>query len=247
MLVQQKSLLMVSLAAGLALSASAHAGVRVIHASPDTPPVDVYVNTAPGAGAPAITNLPFRSATGYVPLPTDNYRFRVTPAGATSPVPIDATAAINGSTDYTIAAIGLLSGTPAISPLVLVDDNTINPTQARVRFVHGSPDAPAVDIFAVGLATPVWDAVSFGTSGGYRTLAPGNYNLEVRLDAGGGLALSVPNLQLDAGKVYTVFAVGLVGNGTLAAQPFVDAIPAPGAAGILAGAGLLAFRRRRAK
>ena len=70
------------------LAASSSAGVRVVHASPDTPPVDVYVNTAPGAGAPAIANLAFRGATGYVPLPTDTYRFRVTPSGATSPVPI---------------------------------------------------------------------------------------------------------------------------------------------------------------
>ncbi len=236
----------ISIVASLALAASASASVRVIHASPDTPPVDVYVNTTPGAGAPNFTNLAFRQATSYVPLPSANYRFRVTPSGATSPVPIDATAAIDGATDYTIAAIGLLSGTPAISPLVLVDDNTINPTQARVRFVHASPDAPAVDIFAAGLVTPVWDAVSFGTSGGYRTLNPGSYNLEVRLDAGGGLALSIPNLVLDAGKVYTVFAVGLVGNGTLAAQPFVDAIPSPAAAGLLAGLGLMGLRRRRA-
>lgn len=230
----------------LALGATnALGGVRVVHASPDTPPVDVYVNTAPGAGAPAITNLPFRSATGYVPLPTASYRFRVTPSGATSPVPIDATASIDGSTDYTIAAIGLLSGTPAISPLVLVDDNTIDPLNARVRFVHASPDAPAVDIFAAGGATPIWDAVTFGNSGGYRTIPGGSYNLEVRLDAGGGLALSIPGVTFDAGKVYTVFAVGRVGNGTLAAQPFVDAIPAPGAGMLLAGSGLLLLRRRR--
>lgn len=228
--------------AGLGLAAGAEAGVRVVHASPDAPNVDVYVNTAPGAGAAAISNLAFRSATGYVSLPTSNYRFRVTPAGATSPVVIDAAnVPIQGNQDYSVVAVNFLS---AISPLVLNDDNTINPTQARVRFVHASPDVPTVDIFAAGGMSPLFNAVNFGTSGGYISVNPGTYNLEVRLDANGALALPVPGVQLQAGSVYTIFAMGSLRDSNVQAVLTRD-IPAPGAAAMLPLAGLVALRRRR--
>ena len=81
----------------------AYGGVRVIHASPDAPPVDVYVNGDPGVAMPNISGLAFTQGTGYVPLPTDTYRFRVTPAGAAAPVVIDATSPIDGSTIGTVA------------------------------------------------------------------------------------------------------------------------------------------------
>lgn len=233
------------------LAGTSLAGVRVLHASPDTPNVDVYVNAAPGSAAPNIPNLAFRSITPYIPLPTDNYRFRVTPAGASSPVPIDVqNFPINASTDYTIAAIGLLSpgaGQPALQALPLVDDNTLNPSAARIRFVHASPDAPAVTVFAVGVAQPLFSNISFGNSGGYFTLpGGGTVTLEVRLASNNALALTVPNITFAANTVSSVFAVGLVGNGTLGAARFVDAIPAPGAGAMLAVAGILAARRRRA-
>ncbi|MFN7019945.1 MAG: DUF4397 domain-containing protein [Phycisphaerales bacterium] len=227
--------------AGLA-AASASAGVRVIHASPDAPSVDVYVNGTPGVDAPAITNLPFRSATGYVPLPTGDYNFKVTPVGLSAQVVIDANAAINGATDYSVVAINFLS---SISPLVLVDDNTIDPVQARVRFVHASPDVPTVDITTAGGGSVLFNAVSFGNSGGYISVPGGTYDLDVRLDSNNALALPVPGVTLDAGKVYTIFAMGALSSQNVQAVVLTDAVPTPGAGTLLAMAGLLTLRRRR--
>lgn len=236
------ALMVFTLAAGACIAPTALADVRVIHASPDAPNVDVYVNTAPGAGAPAITNLPFRSGTPYIPLPTADYRFRVTPAGLPAPVVIDATTPIDGATIYSVVATGFLAD---IQPTIYIDDNTSNPNAARVRFIHASPDAPTVDIFAVGVADPLFNAVSFRQSGGYVAVPGGTYDLEVRLDQGGGLALAVPGLTVQNGFVYTIFAMGSVAGGTLSAVPFVDAVPGPGSAGLLALAGLFAARCRR--
>lgn len=237
---KQRILLATIATAGLCASASA--GVRVIHASPDAPPVDVYVNGDPGVAVPNIAGLAFTQGTAYVPLPSDTYRFRVTPAGAAAPVVIDATSPIDGGTDYTIAAINFLS---AIEPLVLVDNNTSNPNGARIRFVHASPDAPAVDIFAIGLGTPLFDAISFRGVGDYITVPGGTYDLDVRLDSNGVSVLPVPGLSVQNGFTYTIFAMGSVAGGTLQAVPFVDAVPAPGAASLLALAGVFAARRRR--
>ena len=46
-------------------------------------------------------------------------------------------------------------------------------------------------------------------------MAPGTYDLEARLSSGGALALSVPDVMLMGSESYTVFAVGLAGDGTL--------------------------------
>lgn len=231
--------------AGLASVASASPRVRVLHASPDTPAVQVRVND----GLPAaIPSLSYRSITGYVGLPAaGNYNFKVAAVAAPTVNAIDVTVPLAANTDYSVAAIGLLGGSPSLAPLLLVDDNTINPSAARVRFVHASANAPAVDIFAVGLATPLFANVSFGNSGGYINVPGGTYDLEVRVAGGGPSVLSIPGVALQNGTVATAWAVGLVGNATtpLAAELTLDVIPAPGAAALLAGAPLLMVRRRR--
>jgi hypothetical protein len=234
----------------LALTAgSAYAGVRVIHASPDTPPVDVYVNAVPGApgASPAISNLPFTQSAGYVPLPTGSYDFRVTPAGVTSPVAISALGvALDGSTDYTIAAIDFLAN---IRPLVLIDNNVSNPTRARVRFVHAAPDVPQVDIAlnnGGSQGTTLFDNSSFGAaaSEGYIEVPGGTYNLGVFLQ-NGALALPVNNLSLENGRAYTVFALGSLQQGNVQAAVYSDPIPAPAGAALLGCLGLATLRRRR--
>ena len=52
--------------------------IRVVHASPDAPNVDVYVD-----GTLAIENLPFGEATDLLPIPAGARNIKVTPAGAT--------------------------------------------------------------------------------------------------------------------------------------------------------------------
>lgn len=248
MRISQRNVL-VAIVASLAGTSAALAGVRVIHASPNTGPVDVYVNTLPGSGAPAIEDLAFTQGTGYVPLPAGTYDFRVTPANATTPVAINATGVpLADNTDYTIAAIGFFA---SIQPLVLVDNRTTNPNAARVRFVHAAPDVPNVDIGINNAGTnagTLFNNVAFGNaaSEGYIEVPAGTYNLGVFLDASNALALPVNNLQLENNTVYTVFAMGSLAQGNVQAVVFVDAIPSPGAAALLSFAGLACMRRRRA-
>jgi hypothetical protein len=46
----------------------------------------------------------------------------------------------------------------------------------------------------------------------FTPLDAGNYNLEVRLAGTNTVVLSLPNVALTAGKIYTVFAKGFVGG-----------------------------------
>jgi hypothetical protein len=134
------AVLVLSLALSVTAMADGHqARVRVVHASPDAPAVDVWVN-----GAVAFSNAPFQGITDYAALDAGSYNVQVSPTGATEPIVIDADLDLAAGTDYTVVAVGLLAD---IEPLVLMDNNAAPAAgMAHVRFVHASPDAPAVDI-----------------------------------------------------------------------------------------------------
>ena len=205
---------------GLATTALADghmARVRVVHASPDAPAVDVWVNDNV-----AFANAPFKGITDYAALDTGTYNVKVVPTGATEPVVIEADLALEGAKDYTVVAVGMLEN---IEPLVLVDNNsTPADGKAHVRFVHASPDAPAVDI-AVKDGPVLFSNVAFKGVGDYLPVDAGTYDLQVRLAGTDTVALDVPGVQLDNKTVYTVFAMGLAGGEpALTAVPSVDAV-----------------------
>ena len=194
------------------------ARIRVLHASPDAPAVDIFLD-----GQKAITNLAFDAITDYVKVPAGAHNVKVFPApsdGSGTPA-IEADVTLSAGTDYTVAAVGKLAN---IEPLVLVDNNSAPSSgQAKLRFVHTSPDAPAVDIFAEGAGVVVPNAV-FKDASGYLDLAAGTYNLQVRAAGTETVALNLPGITLEKGNVYTAFAVGLLqGQPALKAKLVVDA------------------------
>jgi LPXTG-motif cell wall-anchored protein len=213
------AVLVLSLALGTSALADAHeARVRVVHASPDAPAVDVWVN-----GSVAFSNAPFKGITDYASLAPDTYNVQVTPTGATEPVVIEADLALDASTDYTVVAVGLLAD---IEPLVLVDNNGAPAAgKAHVRFVHASPDAPAVDIAVANGGPVLFSNVPFKGVGDYLPVDAGTYDLEARVAGTETVALSVPGVQLNDGTVYTIFAMGLVeGDPALTAVASADAV-----------------------
>jgi hypothetical protein len=180
--------------------------VRVAHLSPDAPNVDVYVNSTK-----TLSNVPFKAVSDYLSVPAGEYRFEVRPAGAaaSSPAVIDAKATLESGKDYTVAAINLLA---SIKPLVLVDDNAAPASgQAKVKVVHGSPDAPAVDIAVKGGPVLVSN-LAFGNASQTLSVPAGSYDLEVRAAGTSTVALALNGTKLDAGKVYTVFAADRLAN-----------------------------------
>jgi hypothetical protein len=196
------------LAGGFARPAAAAemAQVRVVHASPDAPAVDVYVD-----GAKALSNVSFFTASDYLSLPAGEHRFQVTPAGAAADkAVIDAKATLAAGQAYTVAAVGTLA---AIKPAIL-QDNLAAPAagKAHVRVVHAAPDAPAVDIKVKGGPTLI-SALAFPNASAYLPVDAGTYNLVVSPAGSEAVALDLGGVALEAGKIYDVFAVGLL-NGT---------------------------------
>jgi hypothetical protein len=202
--------LLAVLAFGLGLAQTAM--VRVAHLSPDAPNVDVWVN---GAKVEALTNVPFKAVSPYLSLPTGEITVWVVPTGKTEPKVVDAKVKIEAGKMYTIAAAGMLSpaqGQQKFGPQVIVDTlPALAAGKTAIRVIHTSPNAPAVDVALKGGAVLI-PALAFPKVSNYLSVDGGTYNLEVRAAGTTTVALPLDGVKLDAGKIYTVFAVGLLGD-----------------------------------
>jgi hypothetical protein len=207
-------------------SAGADARVRVVHASPDAPAVDVYVN-----GEPVLGDVAFKGASDYLTVPAGDYNFQVFAAGADpasdAPV-IDAEATLETGMDYTVVAVGRLA---EIQPAVFATERTAPaPGKASVQVIHASPDAPAVDV-AVAAGPVLFSNLAFPDAAGPAEVDAGTYDLEVRPAGSTDVALPLNGVTLEEGRGYTVVAVGLLeGEPQLEALTLVSDTPAEAAA-----------------
>ena len=177
------------------------AWIRVAHASPDAPNVDVWVN-----GSVAISDLAFGEITDYLMVPTGTYNVQVTPTGLTTPVVIDADLPLEKGVSYTVAATDVLAN---ITAKVYVDDNSQpGPGLARVNFGHLSPDAPNVDVWVNG-AVAITD-LAFQEVSPYLEVPAGTYNVKVTPTGVAAPVVIDTDVILDAGTVYSAYVEGLL-------------------------------------
>jgi hypothetical protein len=181
-----------------------HAQVMVIHASPDAPGVDLLIDDMKKNTAA----LTFPGNTGYLELEAGTRNVKVNVTGTTTTV-IEANLALTKDMSYSVFAVDSVS---KIAPLVLTDDLTAPAAgKAHVRFVHLSPDAPAVDVAVASTGTVVFGNKAFKEYTAFTPLDAGVYNLDVRVAGTTTVALVLPAITLESGKIYTVFAKGFLG------------------------------------
>ncbi len=182
-----------------------YSSLSVTHASPDAPAVDIYIDNS------KVTTTPFSfsNTTGYLKnLISGKRNIKVNVAGTTTNV-INADITFDGNKSYSLFAIDSVS---KLSTILSVDDLTAPAAgKAHVRFIHLSPDAPAVDIAVVG-GPVVFPNSSFKSVSAFTPLGAGTYNLEVRVAGTTNVALTLPSITLESGKIYTVYAKGFLGG-----------------------------------
>jgi hypothetical protein len=193
------------------------ASLMVTHASPDAPGVDLLVdNNKVNSSA-----LTFPNSTGYLSVNAGTRNVKVNVAGTSTTV-INADLPLTKNNSYSVFAVNTVAN---IEALVVEDDlSTPASGKAHVRFIHLSPDAPAVDIALDGAAV-VFPDVTFKEYTDFTPLDAGSYDLEVRVAGTSTVALDLDPINLQAGKIYTVFAKGtLTGTGSqaLSAQIIVN-------------------------
>lgn len=195
-----------------------NAMVRVLHGAGDAPAVDIYAD-----GGLIGEGLAFSQITDYLEVPGGEYQIQIVPNGASleeGPIVIDAALTFDAGTMTTVAATGSLAS--GIVPQVIVDDPAPSSDTAQVRVVHLSADAPAVDIAPDG-GDALIEGLEYPNNTGYIALPGGAYDLEIRPAGSTDVAFDIPEITIDNGVSYSVYAVGSLGDGTFTVVPAVDA------------------------
>ena len=150
-------------------------GLRIGHLSPDTDPVDIYVNEAL-----FLNDVPYPAITDIIALPADTYTVSITDG-------IDANEVLLPPTDLDLAAgtvyTALATGFNADLAVDILADDDPRPVAlyAKVRIIHAAPNpaAASVDIYLLDPAlqgdltgqTPALAGVAFGDNTGYLPIA----------------------------------------------------------------------------
>lgn len=193
--------------------------VRVVNASGATPSIGVTVDGEAGA-----SNLAFGQASEYLELEKGNRVFSVTVTGADEAA-FDSTVVLAADQERTFLVVG---PEDELEALVLTDD-TSDPDEGkvRVRIVHASPSAGAVDVYVTApdadLATeePVLSNVSYLEFDTLDELAAGDYRiLVVATGTTDPVIVDSETLTLDAGAVHTL----VVADDPTTAEPTVKII-----------------------
>lgn len=193
-----------ALAVAAPVSAADTANVRVLHASPDAPAVDVHLDDEVVS---ALTGVPFGVISDYLSIPAGDHNVKVYAAGTTSDPVIDADVTVAAGGSYTIAATDAVA---SITAQVLEDDPAPSCSTAQVRVVHFSADAPAVDVATAGSdpADALIQDLAYPDATDYLDLPGDTYDLEVRIAGETTVALPLPGVTIEDCNSYTVFAIG---------------------------------------
>ncbi|MCE2970919.1 MAG: DUF4397 domain-containing protein [Burkholderiales bacterium] len=213
-------LLLVPRTGNTAFVRDARANLRVAHFSPNVPAVDVFLK-APGAANSAsnrvLSEVTFPQDSGFLQVPAGTYDASVALAGTLTGVLNLNGAKLDRASNTSVFAVGLLNGTgdQVLQLKAFTDDSTPVSGKAKVRVIHLSPDAPAVDVVVLAggaiAARPVTNLAYPTATATSLQLDPGTYTLAV-VPAGASTpvlptAVGVP-VTLAAGDVKTIAAVG---------------------------------------
>jgi hypothetical protein len=213
--------------------------VRIFHATPTVPAVDIYINDRL-----VKEDLRYKQSTEYIALPRGNYQIRLNNSN-TGDVLLNQSMAINENRYITIIAlsdvnqIGLISlpdktksvptddfeeqmmfnepieMTPFSMSYALPSMNTAMrkeqlETPASIRFVHLSPNAPSVDVSLDG--TLVYNDVIYKEASNYVDVLPKTYVLVITAHNSDQVVLRINNLVIRPNEIKTIYATGLLGG-----------------------------------
>lgn len=182
--------------------------IRVLHAMPGGPTVDIYSGSTKIA-----SNLSFKSISDYVDVKSGKNAIKITPAGKTEPSIASEDKSLTKGKYFTLAITGKQK-----AALLFINDSTGKEMtdKARVRVVHIAPGAPDVLVTVPstrgtkGYTNFIAKPLAYQKSAS-KTVKPMTTTIQIRTQDG-KLVKEISDVQLQAGKRYDAFAVGEVGS-----------------------------------
>lgn len=213
--------------------ADAQALVRVAHFAPGLLKGDVYVVYVDGRLQ--LKGVPFKTVSDYLKVAPGKFKVEVREAGepASSPPVIAATVELEAAKAYTVAVFGQLTSVKA----ALLTDDMSRPGagKGKVRFIQAIPGDSAVDLVSDG--DVLVSNAKFTSASDYQEVPAGSVDTEVRKTGTGEVLAKADNVNLASGSIYSLVAVGGIGE-NMELLDISDAAAAVSAAGgVATGAG----------
>jgi hypothetical protein len=185
-----------------------------VNSSVHAPSIDIY-----GNGALLYNQLAFPDSTGYLTTTTQVNRLALLFTGDTI---LDVPTVFVPRREYSVFVVDSAFGNGVALAVVPDSIPPARPGYAMVRFLNFSPSVPSLDLYATTTGQYLFTDRYFNETDVFATsfvsVLSGTYSLELRAPGTIVSVASLGGLTLQAGKVYTLFAkgvVGIVGSRTL--------------------------------
>ncbi|MDM5154835.1 DUF4397 domain-containing protein [Bacillus sp. DX1.1] len=172
--------------------------VRIFHASPHTRPVDILIN-----GQKVVKNISFKQYSPYLSLTQGQYRVDIIPVDSETPI-FSALVPMMGNHSYTLAAIG---NDTQMQLLPILDNTPLQSGQAKIRFVHLSPDTPAVSV-SLKNGDHLFENVPFKKTTDYLQVSPGTADIDISLADTQKVLVTIPSLKVEPNTIYIITVIG---------------------------------------
>jgi len=198
--------------------------LRALHASPDAPAVNIWVN-----GAPALTDVDYTQGSGFVPVLEDNnVQVEAIIPGGNAVVIDEDLPTLDYNTESTVIAVDDVAGPVRALVITNDSDNRITDGYFRAQVVHAAQGAPEVDIFVTAFdadlttSAPIngaGTAVFFEDYTGQLEVLAGDYQIRITPDdAPGTVVYDSGEISLAAGADLLIAAVDNTGPGDALVQ-----------------------------
>ncbi len=187
--------------------------LRAVHAAPSVGTVDLFTLGADGTPQPLLADVPYAAVSSPLDVPAGAYTVGVdTDDDAKPELWFELPALAAGTVANVFVTEDAEGGLFVLAQLEGANTARFEPATSRVRVIHLSRNAPAVDVFVNGTRTV--ENLSFSQNSATLSVASGAYDFAVTA-AGGALASAVLNadgVSLLPGRSYTVAAYADLAN-----------------------------------
>ena len=203
--------------AGKAVAKQNKALVRFLNADPGVTRYDLWFEDSK-----TYTHVKYQRLTPYDELPATRGEFRLRASGWDDTEPIATqTGHLDSGKRYTVVALRDAEGNMALN---VIADNLAPASEgkAKVRLINAASQFGEVDVIRQNDKKLLFKGINVNTATGYEDVEASTTTLEVREKGENRPALRIPNINLEAGKMYTIVVAGGTANTPLQAIPIED-------------------------
>lgn len=174
--------------------------VRFVNAEPTIDRADLFFGQLP-----VFSGIEYKSVTSYQDLPGDKEDFRLRGTGMPSEAAVNREG-LKAGRRYTVVAMRKADNSSTLA--VFEEAGDASASAAKVRLINAAASAGDLALALRGEKDFLASGVKFGQGTGYRDVKPGTAVLEIRGKEKKMGGVRAQNRTLEAGKLYTLIALG---------------------------------------